>query len=97
MNPFRKKKTHFDFHPSASVQTDDLIRSGLSNKEITITFLEQQKILTSIIPTEQQLADRRYYLKTIIFKELEDDTQGGFYKWLKELEGNYKKPNNHIT
>ena len=60
------------------------IRSGLSNFKITEKLKDIYKVPEDLIPNNDQITNRRFYLKTVITDELKNNTKGSFAKWREE-------------
>lgn len=71
-----------------------MIKIGLPNFKI-IQKLEEEKIESSLIPTNSQISDRRYYLKNIILGELKKNTKGGFLNWYEENNSKFQDCGDH--
>lgn len=71
-------------NPLIRISVDSDIRSGLSNFRILEKLKDVIKVPEEIVPSNDQLTNRRFYLKTIITGDLAKNTKGGFIKWKEE-------------
>ena len=75
-------------------KVDEFLLDSKSNFRIR-TKLEESGFPSGIIPTGKQLSNRRFYLMKLMLKELANNTEGGYYSWLKQNQVDFKKAGPH--
>lgn len=78
----------------AKIRVDKAIEEGKSNYKIK-KLLDQEGFPENLIPENDQMTNRRSYMKKKILGGLVSNKAGGFYKWIKDRSINFQEADMH--